>query len=138
MERITQSTASEMRLPPFKVLIFDEDVIHLAEHAHPFEAHRLEVHKCTSREAAMRAVEREDFDLALVDQCSPHFEGSLLIRHLIRYNPCTPFIVLAQCEDMNCYLKALELGASDYIHKPVPFEEMSRIIRNYLGIPVSK
>jgi hypothetical protein len=57
------------------VLIFDEDIEDLARHAEPFEAHGFDVHKCMSVEAAMRSVEREDFDFALVDQASPAFEG---------------------------------------------------------------
>ncbi len=51
-----------------KVLIFDEDIEDLTRHAEPFEAHGCEVHKCMSVETAMRCIEREEFDFALVDQ----------------------------------------------------------------------
>ncbi len=76
-----------------KVLIFDEGIEDLTRHAEPFEAHGCEVHKCMSVETAMRCIEREEFDFALVDQGSSAFEGLRVVRHLVRYNLRTPFVV---------------------------------------------
>ena len=121
-----------------KVLIFDEDIEGLNQLAEPFEAQGLEVHKCMSIETAKRCVEREEFDFALVDQGSPAFEGLRVIRHLIRYNLRTPFVVVARCKDLLCYQQALALGAMDYLEKPVPTAEMDRIIHNYLGTSLKK
>ena len=116
-----------------KVLIVDENVEDLAQHASHFEARGFEVHKCTSYETALRSIEREDFDLALVDQGSPAFEGRLVVKHLIRYNPGTPFIVLARPKDMACSLQAVLLGAVDYLEKPISTAEMNRVIQANLG-----
>lgn len=116
-----------------KVLIFDEDLEELARQAEPFEAHGFEVYKCTSIETAMRCVEREEFDFAFVDQVSPAFEGLRVIRHLVRYNLHTPFVVVARCKNALCYRQALALGATDYLEKPVPRAETNWIIDNYFG-----
>ncbi len=121
-----------------KILIFDADLDDLAGHAKPFEAHGFEVHKCMSVETAMRCVEREELDFALLDQGSPSFEGLRVIRHLVRYNVRTPFVVMTRCADMLCRQEALALGAVDYLEKPVPTEEINSIIRNYLGSPSKK
>jgi DNA-binding NtrC family response regulator len=118
------------------VLIFDEDIGELGRLAEAFEAHGFDVHKCTSVEAAMRSVEREEFDFALVDQGSPAFEGLRVIRHLVRYNPHTPFVVVTRCKDMLCCQQALALGAVDYLGKPVPSAEMNWIIENHFGSPL--
>jgi DNA-binding NtrC family response regulator len=115
------------------VLIFDENIEDLGRHAEPFEAHGFEVHKCTTVEAAMRSVEREEFEFALVDQGSSAFEGRRVIRHLARYNSHTPFVVVARHKEMVCCQQALALGATDYLEKPVPRAEMDRIIKCYLG-----
>ena len=114
-----------------KVLIFDEHIEDLTRHAEPFEAHGCEVHKCMSVETAMRCIEREEFDFALVDQGSAAFEGLRVIRHLVRYNVRTPFIVVARRKDSMCYQQALALGATDYLKKPVPSAEMNWIIKNH-------
>ncbi|MBZ5698484.1 MAG: response regulator [Acidobacteriia bacterium] len=116
-----------------KVLIFDEDNKDLARHAEPFEAHGFEVHKCMSVETAMRCVEREEFDLALVDQGTLAFEGLRVIKHLVRYNSRTPFLVVARCKDTLCHQQALALGAMDYLEKPVPTAEIIWIIQICLG-----
>src|SRR3984957_7634920 len=115
------------------VLIFDENIEDLARHAEPFEAHGFDVHKCMSVEAAMRSIEREEFEFALVDQGSAAFEGGRVIRLLARYNPQTPFVVVAHRKEMVCCQQALALGATDYLQKPVPRAEMDRIIKCYFG-----
>src|ERR1700741_793251 len=115
---------AETRYRTRKVLIFDEDIEDLAQQAEPFEAHGFEVHKCTSVESAMRSVEREEFDFALVDQGSRAFEGLRVIRHLVRYNPQTPFVVVTLRKDTLSCQQALALGAMDYLEKPVSGAEM--------------
>jgi DNA-binding NtrC family response regulator len=121
-----------------KILIFDEDIEGLTQLAEPFEVQGFEVHKCMSVETAKRCVEREEFDFALVDQGSSAFEGLRVIRHLVRYNLCTPFIVVTRCKDLLCYQQAFALGAMDYLEKPVPTAEIDRIIHNYLGTSLKK
>jgi DNA-binding NtrC family response regulator len=121
-----------------KVLIFDEDIEGLIQLAEPFEGQGFEVHKCMSVETAKRCVERETFDFALVDQGSPAFEGLRVIRHLIRYNLRTPFVVVTRCKDLLCYQQAFALGAMDYLEKPVPTAKMAWIIQNYLGTSLKK
>ena len=121
-----------------KVLIFDENAEDLARHAEPFEAHGFEVYKCMSIETMMRCVEREEFDFALVDQVTPAFEGLRAIRHLVRYNLHTPFVVVARQKDTLCYQQALALGAMDYLEKPVSNTEMNWLIEHYFGIPVKR
>ena len=120
------------------VLIFDEDIEDLARAAEPFEAHGFEVHKCMSVEAAMRSVEREEFEFAMVDQGSSAFEGRRVIRHLVRYNSRTPFVVVARHKEIVCFQQALALGATDYLEKPVPRAELNRIIKCYFGSPLTK
>ena len=116
-----------------QVLIFDEDVEQLDWHAEPFETLGFEVYRCMSIETAMRCVEREELDFALVDQVSPAFEGRRVLRHLVRYNLRTPFIVMANCKDALCHQQALALGALDYLGKPVPRVEMNWFIKRYFG-----
>lgn len=116
-----------------KVLIFDEDVETIALHAEPFEVQGFEVHKCMSIESAMRCIEREEFDIAVVDQGSAAFEGRRVIRHLVRYNSPVPLIVLARQRDAQCCQEALELGATEYLEKPVSTAKVNRIIQKLFG-----
>jgi DNA-binding NtrC family response regulator len=120
-----------------RVLLFDEDVEDLARHAEPFEAHGFEVHKCLSVESAMRCIEREELDFALIDQVSPAFEGIRVLRHLVRYNLSTPFVVIARRKDVLCQEQAFALGAIEYLEKPVSRTEIDCLIHNFFGISQS-
>ena len=124
---------AEMLPSTRKVLVFDQDRNDLAWHSEPFEAQGFEVHKCMSVETALRCIEREDFDFALVDQGSSGFEGIRVIRHLVRYNLPTPFVVMARSRDALCHQKALALGAMDYLEKPVSSEDIDWMIQRYLA-----
>jgi two-component system response regulator RegA len=121
-----------------KVLIFEEDIEDLGRHAEAFEERGFEVHRCASVETAMRCVEREEFEFALVDQGSPAFEGLRVIRHLVRYNTHTPFVVVTRCKDMLCHQQVLTRGAMDYLEKPVPRAELDRIINCYIVNSLTK
>ena len=115
----------------WKVLIFDEDIETIVRHAEPFEAQGFEVHKCMSIESAMRCIEREEFDIAVVDQGSTAFEGRRVIRHLVRYNSPVPLIVTARSLDDQCCQQALELGATEYLEKPVSTAKVNGIIQEF-------
>ena len=140
MRRGPQQNVEEAKTPcaARKVLIFDEDIEDLARHAEPFEARGCEVHKCMSVETAMRCIEREEFDFALVDQGSPAFDGLRVIRHLVRYNLRTPFVVVARREDTLRCQQALTLGAMNYLEKPVPTPVLNWIVQNYVGTSLKK
>jgi two-component system, OmpR family, response regulator VanR len=120
-------------LNPRKVLISNENIEELALYAEPFESRGFEVHKCASVESAMRCIEREELDIVLVDQSSPTFEGRRVIRHLVRYNHPVPLIVLARPRDEQCCQQALELGATEYLEKPVPTSKLNAIIQDFFG-----
>ena len=119
-------------------MIFDEDIEDLGRHAEPFEAHGFEVQKCTSVEAAMCSIEREEFDFAMGDQGSRAFEERLVIRHLVRCNTYRPFVVMARHKEIRCCQRALTLGAMNYLKKPIPRAEMNWIIRKYFGVSLRK
>lgn len=118
-----------------RILVVDQDIRDLSHHAAVFDAPGFEVYRCSSYETALRFVEKEDFDLAIVDQGSSDFEGRRVLRHLNRYDPWTPIIVVAKCKDTKCQMEAAELGAIEYLQKPVPREELIRVVEKCLRIP---
>jgi FixJ family two-component response regulator len=44
----------------------------------------------------------------------------------------TPVLVLTRSVDMHCYLEAMQLGAVDYLEKPLPAAEILRIVEIHL------
>jgi CheY-like chemotaxis protein len=112
------------------VLIVDENSNDLEYYAELIEKLGLRVFRCASYEAAIYSILRgRTFDLALVDQGSPAFEGQAVLRYL---GPFTPVVVLTRNHRIDCYREAMGLGATDYLEKPVSLEQINRVLRQCL------
>ena len=119
-----------------KVLVFDQDMADLARHSGSFEAYGFAVHKCTSVEKALRYVEREKVDFALIDLGSPALEGLRVFRHLVRYNPHVPCVVITRRGDLAGRREAFTMGAVECLEKPVSGMDIDWVVQKYLGSTV--
>ncbi len=86
-----------------------------------------EIHKCYDGASALRVVEEQKLDLAILDVMLPDTDGFTLCRTIReRYN--YPIIMLtAKIEDVD-KIRGLTIGADDYITKPFnPLEVIARV-----------
>lgn len=86
--------------------------------------------------AAVDAIFNERPDVVLLDLNMPEVDGFAILKTL-RENPDTRFlsvIVLTSSNDSNTKLKALEMGATDFLAKPVDRSELVLRIRNTLTV----
>jgi two-component system response regulator VanR len=119
-----------------KVLVFDQDIVGLARHSETFEVNGFAVHQCLSVEKAMRCVEREQVDFALIDLSSPAHDGLRVFRHLVRYNLFVPSVVITRSGDRVARREAFTIGAVECLEKPVSRADLDWAIQKYLGGPV--
>lgn len=85
---------------------------------------------------AVDAIFNERPDVVLLDLNMPEVDGFAILKAL-RENPDTRFlsvIVLTSSNDSNTKLKALEMGATDFLAKPVDRSELVLRIRNTLTV----
>lgn len=81
----------------------------------------------TTRRDAMEILEREQFDLVLLDLMLPDGSGYSICRH-IKKEWELPVIILTALEDEASVVTGFDQGADDYIAKPFrPLELISRI-----------
>lgn len=83
---------------------------------------------------ALEICRKELFDLILLDIRLPDIDGYKVcdrLRHAIRTKN-TPLIFLTQNKDRKDRLKALELGADDYVTKPFDIDELQLRVRNLI------
>jgi len=133
-ECVQTASESVVQLIALDVLIVDENLIDLKYYAELFETEGLRVFRCDSYPAAINSILLgRTFDLAVVDQGSPAFEGRVVLRYL---RPFTPCVVLTRNYRYDCYRKAIELGAAEYIEKPISLAQIHRVVRECLGILV--
>ena len=84
---------------------------------------------------AMDLVAKENPDVLLLDLHMPKVSGFEILKHL-RRDPRyrhLPVIVLTSATDSETKLKALQLGASDFLGKPVDPSELALRLRNTLA-----
>ena len=72
------------------------------------------------------------FDLALIDVRLPDIDGVDLLEEIHRIKPKMIKIVITGFASMENGIKAMEAGADAYLVKPVPSQELIRIIEQKL------
>jgi DNA-binding response OmpR family regulator len=75
-------------------------------------------------------------DLVITDDMMPGMDGLEFMAALRKKALSIPVILLTEHADMNTYLKALNLGAFDYLNKPVGMPELTAIVRAALRGPI--
>src|ERR1700688_1442861 len=129
-EYAQMTSESVVHLIALDVLIVDENLNDLKYYAELFESEGLRVFRCDSYPAAINSILLGGtFDLAVVDQGSPAFEGRVVLRYL---RPFTPFVVLTRDYRIDCYRVAMGLGAAEYLEKPISLAQISRALRDSL------
>lgn len=114
-----------------KVLLVDEDCEDLEYNCLILEQQGCEVRTCRSFVEGIRSLDCEPFDFIVVGQGSLRFEGRAVLERAIEIDRHTPVVVLTRWHDMACYLEAMQLGAVDYLEKPVSPLDVARVIKTH-------
>ncbi len=93
---------------------------------------RKDHHSATTVQSAQQALallEREKFDLLIVDVMMPRIDGYELIRRVRQKDTTTPIIMLTAKDSESDKVKGLDLGADDYVTKPFSPRELGARVR---------
>lgn len=82
---------------------------------------------------ALRITDEQRFDLLLIDYRLPDGTGLEILSHLLEKGQLQPSIIMTSFNDVRTAVKSIQLGAVDYITKPVNPDELLMIIKNALG-----
>jgi two-component system phosphoglycerate transport system response regulator PgtA len=125
-------------LPPFQpclargsVLLVDGDEKDLKYFTTLLGRMGYSVRAFANYQEAEGCLERERFDSVIVSQGSPAFEAHRLLELTLARDRHTPVLVLTRCLEMHCYLEAMQLGAADYLEKPLAPAEFERLVTTY-------
>jgi len=83
------------------------------------------VHRVASAEAAQAALANEEFALAIIDVGLPGADGLSLVRRLRTAGTTMPTLILTARCTLNDKVKALDLGADDFLSKPFEPAELA-------------
>jgi DNA-binding response OmpR family regulator len=118
--------------PKGKVLIVDGDCAGVEACCAFLLQQGYETRCFKSYEEAVHCLGSESFDFVMVCQGSPAFEGRTVLERVVELDRRTPILVLTRCPNMSCYLEAMQLGAVDYLEKPVALPEILRMVETHL------
>jgi DNA-binding response OmpR family regulator len=110
-----------------RLLVVEDDDIVADAIARGLAAERFLVCRVRSAEAAQAALAREEFALAVIDVGLPGADGLSLVRRLRSSGRTLPTLILTARCTLNDKVKALDLGADDFLGKP--FEPMELAAR---------
>jgi DNA-binding NtrC family response regulator len=112
--------------------VVDEDLRDACEYCSMLRRRGYEVQCVCSYARGAACVWNDPVDLVIVNQGSPAFEGRCVVERAIEKDRHTPVLVLARSADMNCYLDAMQLGAFDYLEKPVTAGEILKLVTTHV------
>jgi two-component system, OmpR family, KDP operon response regulator KdpE len=111
-----------------RILVVDDEPTILATVAPLLRARGYEVLTATTGHAALETVERDSPDLIVLDLGLPDLDGVIVCRR-IRESRSTPIVVLSARGAEDDKVRALDVGADDYVTKPFGTEELLARIR---------
>jgi DNA-binding response OmpR family regulator len=112
-----------------KILVIEDEARILSFLARGLEAEGYRVEGASDgRDGLVRAVQ-EEWDLVLLDLMLPGLDGLDVLDTLHRRRPELPVLILSARADLPTKLRGFDLGASDYVSKPVALDELLARVR---------
>lgn len=118
-------------LAPKTILIVEDDPTSLEAIGGYFEVEGYRVIRARDSEELDRALKRHQIDLMVLDLRLPGKDGLTLLRELRSHSDLPVIVVSARTDEID-HIVALEIGADDYLDKPVNLRELLVRARNIL------
>jgi two-component system KDP operon response regulator KdpE len=114
---------------PLRVLVVDDEPAIRRFVRTSLTAQNYRVHEAEDGEGALAALRRDPPDVLVLDLGLPNMDGFDIIRHIRESGSVMPIIVLSSRTDEAGKVKALDLGADDYVTKPFGIDELLARLR---------
>jgi two-component system OmpR family response regulator len=108
-----------------RLLIVEDDDIVADAIARGLTAANYDVHRVSNAESAQAALADEEFALAVIDVGLPGTDGLSLVRRLRNAGRTLPTLILTARCTLTDKVKALDLGADDFMSKPFEPAELA-------------
>jgi DNA-binding response OmpR family regulator len=115
-----------------KLLLVDENPQDLHDYTAMLSYLGYQVQPAGSYTGAVEFLDHEAFDLVMVDQGSTNFEGRGVLRRAVEIDQRTPVLVLTGAISASCCVNALDMGANEYVQKPLTSFEVRELVDDYL------
>ena len=109
------------------LLADDEEIVHQTLAGYLWDlGHRVDgVHDGL---AALKSIETNDYDIAIVDIRMPGMDGFSLLEKIQEIRPDISVVIITGHGNMDTVIRALRLGATDFLEKPVKLLELDAVL----------
>ncbi len=116
------------------VLVIDDekDFTHLMSEI--LEKHNYRVSVSNEGLSAMEMIQKENFDVVLLDLIMPEVNGLQVLQKIKEKDADVPVVILTGDSRKNIVNHALELGAYDFLNKPVDWGRLEFVLKNALNV----
>ncbi|HOT14676.1 MAG TPA: response regulator transcription factor [Bacteroidales bacterium] len=113
-----------MNTPKIKILLAEDDE-NLGNLLREYlKARNYDAELVTNGEKALKSLERNHYDICVLDIMMPIMDGFTVARELRKYNKELPIIFLTAKSLKEDVLEGFSIGADDYLTKPFNIEEL--------------
>ena len=86
---------------------------------------------------ALRILDRQRVDLIVADMVMAGLNGIELLREIRRRGIEAKFIMVTAYGEMESYIEVMNLGAVEYLSKPINQDHLVQIVNRTIGSPVA-
>lgn len=134
----TESLSLEEETGEVRLLFVDDEQELLETLSNAISRRGINVTCASSGEQALRLLEKQLFDVALVDVKMPGMDGVNLIRHIRRIQPLIEIIILTGHPSVGSAFESIEEGVFEFLMKPQKPEAVVAKIHNAYSLKKQK
>ena len=112
-----------------KVLLVDDEKEFVEVLSERLEVRGFEIKTALSGEEALKWIYKSEFDVVLLDVMIPGDNGIEILKEIKRARPLIQIIMLTGHAKIDTAVRGLELGAYDYLLKPLEIEPLVEKIK---------
>lgn len=106
------------------VLLVDDEREFLEVLTKRLRKRKLKLTTANSGEEALRIIREVPLDVVVLDMKMPQMDGLQTLKEMKKLNPSVEVIMLTGHANVDSAVEGLELGAFDYLMKPVDIDEL--------------
>ncbi|SPD74435.1 Response regulator receiver protein [uncultured Desulfobacterium sp.] len=113
----------------FRVLIVDDELDFLETILIRLQRRNVDAVGVSSGKMAIEMIEREHFDVAILDVRMPGIDGFETLREIKKRRPFMEVIMLTGHGSVESGIQGMQMGAFDYVLKPVKIDDLLDRVR---------
>jgi len=115
-----------------KILVVDDDAAHARMLKTLMTDWGYKIFLADDGDVGVDMVRDQTFDMVLMDMKMVKMSGMEALQQIHEYNPSMPVIIMTAYSSVDTAIKALKIGAYDYLTKPLDFDKLKLTVERVL------